>query len=43
MDKLSSIGYSTQFREYNIAHEISHIEISDISEWLQSKTPPFDN
>ena len=43
MDKLSSIGYSTQFREYDIAHEISQIEISDISEWLQSKTPPFDN
>ena len=43
MDKLSSIGYTTQFREYEIAHEISHIEISDISEWLQSKIPPYDN
>lgn len=41
IEKLSSIGHSTQFREYNIAHEISQLEISDISEWLQSKIPPF--
>jgi len=41
-DKLSSIGYSAQFRKYDIAHEISQLEISDISEWLESKIPPLD-
>ena len=43
MKKLSSVGYSTQFREYDIAHEISHIEITDIAQWLKSTISPLDN
>ncbi len=43
VEKLSSKGYSTKFQEYDIAHEISHVEISDISAWLQSTLPPFDS
>tara|TARA_Y100000590_G_scaffold371959_1_gene434660 strand:- start:1867 stop:2553 length:687 start_codon:yes stop_codon:yes gene_type:complete len=40
--KLSAKGYLTEFHEYDIAHEISHVEISDISEWIQSVIPPLD-
>ena len=40
--KLSAKGYLTEFHEYDIAHEISHMEISDISEWIQSVIPPLD-
>ena len=43
MEKLSSMGYLTEFHEYDIAHEISQIEVSDISEWLKSKIPPLES
>jgi len=43
LDTLKSFGYSPEFQEYDIAHEISHIEISDISHWLKSNMPATAN
>ena len=42
-DMFGMFGYLTEFQEYDIAHEISQIEVSDISEWLKSKIPPLES
>tara|TARA_X000001036_G_scaffold103142_1_gene96464 strand:- start:172 stop:816 length:645 start_codon:yes stop_codon:yes gene_type:complete len=33
-NQLSSLGFSTSFKKYNIAHEINLEVINDLSEWL---------
>ena len=33
-NQLSSLGFSTNFKKYNIAHEINLEVINDLSEWL---------
>ena len=40
-DFLTAQGYSPQYREYNMAHEISQDVISDLVPWLHNVMPPL--
>ncbi len=40
-DFLTSEGYSPQYHEYHMAHEINQDVISDLGSWLQNVMPPL--
>ena len=40
-DFLTAQGYSPQYREYNMAHEISQDVMSDLVPWLHNVMPPL--
>ena len=42
-DFLTSEGYSPQYHEYQMAHEINQQVISDLKSWLHNVMPPFRN
>ena len=42
-DFLTTQGYSPQYREYNMAHEISQDVMSDLVPWLHNVMPPLSS
>ena len=40
-DFLVTRGYSPQYREYDMAHEINQLVISDLKRWLNDIMPPL--
>jgi predicted esterase len=38
---LTQAGYTPEYHEYNMAHEISSEVISDLTPWMEKVLPPL--